>query len=184
MTRDVLHAQARFHSPAAASQSEHQHPEWTNFDGLEPHRRTRTRTRSSTRNSKSIRARKNTTIHIVDGKLRLVFSGNDPGIAMDLRRNTVPPEPYRVTFRLRGGSVDGGELFFTTDAKTTLPCGTRIAFDVKGDGNWQNVKIELPTSKPIQQLRLDVSTGAGKALIRELRRSDTSGKPLLRWPIR
>ena len=132
--------------------------------------------------SKQIRARKNTKLGIVDGELQLVFSGEDPGIAMDLRRNALPPGPYRVTFRLRGGSVDGGELFFTTDAKTTLPRGTRIAFDVKADGNWQNVDIELPTSKSIRQLRLDVSEGAGKASIRDLGLSDVSGKTLLRWP--
>ena len=60
-----------------------------------------------------------------------------------------------MTFRLRGGSVDGGELFFTTDAKTTLPRGTRIEFDVKADGNWHDVEIKLPTSKSIQQLRLE-----------------------------
>ena len=180
MTRDVLHAQPRFYAPATPAESEHRHPEWTNFDGVEPNRRAINR--SSARNSKRIRARKNTKLSIADGELQLVFTGDDPGIAMDLRRNVLPPGPYRVTFRLRGGSVDGGELFFTTDAKTTLPRGTRIAFDVKADGNWQNVDIELPTSKSIRQLRLDVSKGAGKASIRELRLSDVSGKTLLRWP--
>ena len=180
MTRDVLHAQPRFYAPATPAKSEHRHPEWTNFDGVEPNRRAINR--SSARNSKRIRARKNTKLSIADGELQLVFTGDDPGIAMDLRRNVLPPGPYRVTFRLRGGSVDGGELFFTTDATTTLPRGTRIAFDVKADDNWQNVDIELPTSKSIQQLRLDVSKGAGKASIRELRLSDVSGKTLLRWP--
>lgn len=180
MARNVLHAQPRSYAPATPSKSEHRHPEWTNFDGVEPNRRARKR--SSARDSKQIRARKNTKLGIVDGELQLVFSGEDPGIAMDLRRNALPPGPYRVTFRLRGGSVDGGELFFTTDAKTTLPRGTRIAFDVKADGNWQNVDIELPTSKSIRQLRLDVSEGAGKATIRDLGLSDVSGKTLLRWP--
>ena len=87
-----------------------------------------------------------------------------------------------MTFRLSGGSVDGGELFFTTDDRTTLPRGTRISFDVKADGSWQDVDIKLPTENSIQQLRLDVSKGAGKASIRELRLSDASGKTLLSWP--
>ena len=180
MTRDVLHAQPKLYAPAIPSKSEHRHPQWTNFGGVEPNRRAANR--STARSSKRIRARKNTKLSIADGELQLVFTGDDPGIAIDLRRKLLPPGPYRVTFRLRGGSVDGGELFFTTDAKTTLPRGTRIAFDVKADGDWQNVDIELPTSKSIRQLRLDVSKGAGKASIRELRISDVSGKTLLRWP--
>ena len=101
---------------------------------------------------------------------------------MDLRNNALPPGPYRVSFRLSGGSVGGGELFFTTDAKTTLPRGTRLTFDVAADGNWQDVDIELPTKESIQQLRLDVSTGAGTATIRELRLCDAAGKTILRWP--
>ncbi len=172
MTRDVLHAQPKDYAPITPAKPEHRHPQWTNFDSLAPNQR----------NSKPIRARKNTKLSIVEGEVQLVFTGDDPGIAMDLRRNRLPLGPYRVTFRLSGGSVDGGELFFTTDAKTTLPRGTRIAFNVKADGNWQDVEIELPTSKSIQQLRLDVSKGAGKASIRELRLSDDSGRTLLSWP--
>ena len=122
------------------------------------------------------------TLSILDGELRLVFGGDDPGIAMDLRRDAIPAGPYRLTFRLRGGSVDGGELFFTTDPKTTLPRGIRIDFDVTADGNWQEVEVELPTSESIQQLRLDVSTGAGKATIGDLRLRDAAGKVLMRWP--
>lgn len=180
MTREVLHAQPRFFAPAIPSKSEHRHPEWTNFDGREPNRKGKNR--SSIPNSKRIRARKNTQLSIVDSELQLVFTGDDPGIAMDLRRSELPPGPYLLKFHLRGGNAGGGELFFTTDAKTTLPRGTRIAFDVKADGNWQNVDIELPTSKSIRQLRLDVSQGSGKASIRKIRLSDASGKTLQSWP--
>ena len=180
MTRDVLHAQPNSYAPATPATPEHRHREWTNFDGLEPNRKPNSR--SAVRDSKHIRARKNTKLSIDDGQLQLVFTGDDPGIAIDLRRNVLPPGPYRLTFRLNGGSVDGGELFFTTDAKTVLPRGIRMAFDVTADGNWQDVAIELATSKSLQQLRLDVSTGAGMATIRELRLSDASGKTLLSWP--
>ena len=180
MTRDVLHAQPKSYAPATPAKPEHRHREWTNFDGMEPNGKTKKA--SAVRDSKRIRARKNTTLSIANGELQLVFTGDDPGLAMDLRRNVLPPGTYHLTFRLSGGSVDGGELFFTTDTKTILPKGTRIAFDIKADGNWQEVDIELQTSKSIQQLRLDVSTGEGKASIRELRLSDASGKTLLSWP--
>ena len=180
MTRDVLHARPTSWAPATPAQVEHRHPEWTNVQGMEPNRKAKQR--SPVRSSQRIRARKNTTLSIADGELQLVFTGDDPGIAIDLRRNELPSGPYRVTFRLRGGSPDGGELFFTTDADTTLPRGTRIAFDVRADSSWQDVSIELPTKESIQQLRLDVSTGAGKATIGELRLSDAMGKTLVSWP--
>ncbi len=180
MTRDVLHAKPNSYAPATEAKSGHRHPEWTDFSDLQPPGRVKER--SATEDRKRIRARKNTKLSIAGDELQLVFDGEDPGIAMDLRSCGLPPGPYRVTFRLSGGSVDGGELFFTTDSKTTLPRGTRIAFEVTADGNWQDVQIELPTPKSIQQLRLDVSAGAGRASIRELRLTDASGKALLSWP--
>jgi arylsulfatase len=81
-----------------------------------------------------------------------------------------------------GGSRGGGELFFTTDPKTTLPKGNRVSFDVAATGDWQKVDVELKTDKAIQQLRLDVSEGSGEASIRQLRLTDDSGKVLLKWP--
>ena len=132
----------------------------------------------------SIRARKNTKLEIEKGSLNLVFSGEDPGIAMDLRRNALTPGPYHLAFELKGGSEGGGELFFTTDPKTILPKGNRIPFEVAADGDWQKIDIQLKTGKAIQQLRLDVSEGSGEASIRQFRLTDDSGKVLLKWPNR
>lgn len=180
MTRDVLHGGAKTYSPATPKKPEHRHPQWTNFEGKEPGKKDGKS--SGPRKSKLIRARKNTKLNIANDELQLKFTGDDPGIAIDLRRDKVSPGPYRVTFQLNGGSASGGELFFTTDSKTTLPKGTRVAFDVTADGNWQDLDIELKTEKSIQQLRLDVSEGAGNATIRKLRLKDASGKVLLSWP--
>lgn len=181
MTREVLHARSSTYAPAIPAKPEHLHPEWTNFDGMEPNKK-QAKKPSAKVDGKHIRARKNTKLKVVDGELQLTFSGDDPGIAMDLRQNKFPPGPYLVAFRLNGGSVGGGELFFTTDTKTTLPHGERIEFDVKADGSWQEIRIELPTKRSIQQLRLDVCEGAGKASIRDLRLEDHAGKPLITWP--
>ena len=77
MTRDVLHAATEFLRSGNPAKPEHRHPEWTNFDGMEPNQKTRNR--SPVRNSKRIRARKNTKLSIVDGELQLVFTGRRSG---------------------------------------------------------------------------------------------------------
>ncbi|MCP4480915.1 MAG: arylsulfatase [Planctomycetaceae bacterium] len=180
MSRDVLHAPERSYAPTGKAQPVHTNREWTKFDKEAPTGNTKKRKRAGAK--QSIRARKNTKLNITDGTLRLVFSGDDPGIAMDLRKKSLTPGPYRLAFDLKGGSQGGGELFFTTDLKTVLPKGNRIPFEVVADGDWQKVDIELKTDKAIQQLRLDVSEGSGEASIRQLRLTDDSGKVLFKWP--
>ena len=180
MSRDVLHAPERSYAPTGKAQPVHTNREWTKFDKEAPTGNTKKRKRAGAK--QSIRARKNTKLNITDDTLQLVFSGDDPGIAMDLRKKALTPGPYRLAFDLKGGSQGGGELFFTTDLKTILPKGNRVPFEVVADGDWQNVDIELKTDKAIQQLRLDVSEGSGEASIRQLRLTDDSGKVLLKWP--
>ena len=77
MTRDVLHAPAKTYAPAIRGTGEHRHPEWTNFGGMEPNRKTTKG--SAAGGGKRIRARKNTKLSIDEGELQLVFSGDDPG---------------------------------------------------------------------------------------------------------
>lgn len=180
MSRDILHAPERSYAPTGKAQPVHTNREWTKFDKEAPTGKTKKRTRAGAK--QSIRARKNTKLNITDGTLHLVFSGDDPGIAMDLRKKALMPGPYRLAFDLKGGSQGGGELFFTTDLETILPKGNRIPFEVVADGDWQKVDIGLKTDKAIQQLRLDVSEGSGEASIRQLRLTDDSGKVLLKWP--
>ena len=180
MSRDVLHAPSRAYAPTTKAQPVHSNREWTNFDGGPPGKERRKRTRAG--GKRSIRARKNTELTIVDGVLQLVFSGEDPGIAIDLRGLALASGPYRVAFELKGGRSGGGELFFTEDPKTTLPKGVRVPFDVTADGTWQAIEIDLKTDQSIQQLRLDVSEDAGEAEIRQLRLLDDAGKVLLQWP--
>jgi len=114
--------------------------------------------------------------------LQLQFTGDDPGIAMDLRGRELQNGPYRLSFRLRGGTQGGGEMFYTVDPNTTLPKGKRVEFDVRNDGKWQQLALELPTDKRIYQLRIDVSGGPGKATIAELELTDKAGKRIVVWP--
>ena len=185
MSRSVLHAPAASYTPIAASTTAspkpvHKNPQWTDFDSKMP--TPRTRGGKNRVGKQSIRARKNTKLLVDDGMLNLIFSGEDPGIAMDLRSHSLPPGPYRLSFELKGGSVGGGELFFTTNKTEVLPKGKRISFRVAANGNWQMLDLDLKTDKSIQQLRLDVSEGTGAASIRHLRLSDSSGKTLIQWP--
>ena len=180
MTADVLHASSKNSLPTTPANLPHRHPEWTNFQNRPG---TGKRPRGGRRSARKVlRARKNTRLTMDKGELQLEFTGDDPGLAMDLRNLKLAPGPYQVTFRLQGGSRDGGELFYTTDPKNTLPRGKRVAFEVLADGKWQSVAIELPTRKSLQQLRIDVSDGPGRATIADLKLLDAAGKPLVQWP--
>jgi arylsulfatase len=181
MTRDVLHAPPQSYTPAVEARLPHRHPQWTNFDNPQASAVTGRRSRGRARAANAIRARKNTQLSIVDGMLQLRFTGDDPGIAMDLRQRELPDGPYRLSFRLLGGA-QGGEMFYTTDPKTTLPKSQRVEFDVRADGKWQEIVLELPTNKRIHQLRLDVSPGPGEATIADLKLTDKEGNLITVWP--
>jgi arylsulfatase len=125
---------------------------------------------------------RNTRLKVVEGRLQLPFTGEDPGIAMDRRGRELPQGPYCLTFRLLGGMKGGGEVFSTTDPTTTPAKGERLEFKILADGTWQPITLDLPTDSRSYQLRLDVSPGAGKATIADLKLGDRHGKTLINWP--
>jgi arylsulfatase len=182
MTHNVLHASGRHSLPAIQAKIPHTNPQWTNFDRPAPAQGARARRRTNKGLGNRIRARKNTELTISDGTLQLRFTGEDPGIALDLRSLKLPAGPYRLKFRLLGGVKDGGDVFYTVDPKVTLPRGKRIEFPIRGDGKWQEVEIELPTNKQLQQLRIDFSSGAGKATVADLKLQDADGMVIASWP--
>jgi arylsulfatase A-like enzyme len=182
MTRDLLHTQPTSYAPVTDARFPHHHPEWTRFDNRTTVAGRDRRSRGPGRARAAIRARKNTRLTVAQGMLQLQFTGDDPGIAMDLRSRALPKGPYHLRFRLLDGVQHGGEVFYTTDPKTTLPKGERLAFDILANGHWQPIAIDIPTPKRIYQLRIDVSSGAGKATIAELRLTDTEGKQIAAWP--
>jgi len=182
MTKTVLHASPKSYATTIDAKLPHRHQEWTNFDGGPgPASGKPNRLKGRRGPANRIRARKNTKLTIVDGELRLEFSGDDPGIAMDLRGRDMPVGPYRLTFRLQGGTKGGGELFYTTDLKTILPKGERIEFSVDADGKWHDIDLRLPTKQRIYQLRLDVGEGVSKAIVSGLTLLDSAGKRVITW---
>lgn len=192
MTKNVLHAPANVASPVREAVMPHRHREWTNYDARTPDEYVSRKNRGqnedapqatqSRKSTNTIRARKNTSLKIEGRALHLEFTGDDPGVAMDLRAHKLPAGPYKLTFELVGGSKDGGEVFYTTQPNQTLPKGDRREFAIRADGETQQISIDLPTTESLQQLRLDVSHEKGTATIIDLRLMTASGETLISWP--
>jgi len=177
MTRDLLHASQGSYSPVKPAELPHRHPEWTNFE-VDPQDRG---PRKST-STGGIRARKNTKMKIKDSELRLTFTGEDPGIAIDQIGKEVGAGPYRVTFRLSTKTAGQGELFYTTRPEMILPEGVRVEFPVEASEGWQEIQVDIPIDCRIYKLRIDVSEGEGEATIADLKLRDRQGKVLIAWP--
>ncbi|WP_261344927.1 arylsulfatase [Novipirellula artificiosorum] len=129
-----------------------------------------------------IRARKNTELVVGPGKLNLKFTGDDPGIAMDLRRDReISTGPYQLTFELETSWQGSGEVFYTIDDQKALPNGLRVRFPVTGSEASQKVRIPIDTSERLRQLRLDITDGPGAAVISNLQLSNSAGELVRNW---
>ncbi|MBL6765220.1 MAG: arylsulfatase [Verrucomicrobiae bacterium] len=192
MTKNVLHAPAKVAAPVTPAALPHRHREWTNFEGDTPAEYVRKKVKAGREGSAKtparaigrnlIRARKNTALKIVGSELHLKFTGDDPGLAMDLRGNDIPNGPYSLAFRLLSGAKVGGEILYTIDPKLTLPKGTSVKFPVEAGDEWREMRVELATDKQIRQVRLDIGDGPGEARIDGLRLLNATGETLLSWP--
>ncbi len=182
MTKNTHHAAPKVYAPAESAELPHRHREWTNFQQQDaPQAGTRQAGKASQRTN-PIRARKNTKL-IVDGlQLKLKFTGEDPGIAIDLRDVELPTGPYQLSFQLLGGGKEGGDVFYTIDAKTSLPNGKRVEFEIPANDHWHQITIDLPDDNRLHQLRIDVSDGPGEASIKEMKLTDQHGTEIIAWP--
>lgn len=182
MSRDVLHS-SRLASPKIVPKDlPRSNREWTNYsDSPEPPAASPNR-RSGRDPSSTIRARKNTSLVYEGTTLHLTFTGDDPGLAMDLRNHQeLAPGPYQLVFDLITTLEGTGEVYFTTDPKSSLPNGTRLTFPVKNAPEPQKISIVIDTAKTLQQLRLDVAQGTGKATIKNLRLLGSDQTVLKTW---
>lgn len=196
MTTEVLHSPAKAKTQIKPAVLPHRHPEWTNFEATTARDYKRPgKTSSATRKqggagrlraANKIRARKNTTMEVVGNELRLQFTGDDPGIAMDMRRQPIPDGPFEVTFKLKSDAAlkerATGEIFYTTDGKTTLPKGSVVSFTIDSTDEWQVVRAKIDSKQRIYQLRIDVDDGPGKATIADLQLLGPNGRALISWP--
>ena len=185
MAREVLHSDRLANPKIAPTKSPRTNREWTNYsDSPKPPKVSASRRRGQKKpaSPRSIRARKNTTFVREGNTLKLTFTGEDPGIALDLRDfASLPQGPYQLTFDLTSNLSGTGELYFTTDRKSTLPNGTRLTFPVKDSLKAQSIHLEIKTAQTINQLRLDVAQGPGKATLSNLKLMDAQKTVLIDW---
>ena len=181
ISRNVLHSESIANTKLTAASNPKGNREWTKFsDTNEPP--TNAQKKGSRTGKPPIRSRKNTKLTRKDNTLQLTFTGDDPGIAMDFRRTSKPPVgPYFLSFTLTTENKDTGHLYFTTNQTSVLPKAAPISFPVNGDNTPQKIRIAIDTNKSLHQLRLDVSSGPGKAIIEELKLLGQNKKTLLDW---
>ncbi|MEM9281941.1 MAG: arylsulfatase, partial [Verrucomicrobiota bacterium] len=181
MTENVLRSEKIANRKMSPIEVPRTNKEWTVFsDSTEPP------AAKSRRNQLGgpdrIRARKNTKLVRQPGTLLLTFTGEDPGIALDLRGLKLRPTgPYQVSFNLFTNIAATGDIFFTTDGKTVLPNGENRKFPVIGSDGVQLVCVDLETDEQIHQLRIDVSDGEGAAEISNLRLLGPEGEVIKDW---
>lgn len=177
MSRDVLHSSKLADPTIRPAEIPRTNREWTVFgDSLEP-------PLTKPRGANHIRARKNTKLVQKGNTLILTFTGEDPGITMDLRSlDSLPSGPYVVAFTLTTDWEGKGDLFYTTDPKTTLPKGEQVTFPIGGTEAAEEIEIPLATEGKMHQLRIDVSDGVGSARIEGLQLRKQGGEVLKQWP--
>jgi len=185
MTDSVLGAPAKANIPVLTEATGHKHPEWTAFDlplaevGKADRKPRKAR---GQRASDKIRARKNTKMKVSGSEIRLEFTGDDPGIAIDRIKSLGQPGPYRLTFRLRSQAGENGEVYFQTNPKLTLPNSERVEFTIRDDNQWHEISLALNTKKTILGFRLDTGDENGPSIIADLKLRDAEGKVLRAWP--
>lgn len=175
MATNVLHMNLSEEMEMKPAEFPKTNREWTTYsDSLEP---------PVAGNKRSeIRARKNTKMTQKAGAMKLTFTGEDPGLAIDLRSlKNLPAGPYVLSFELTTSWKGSGDIFYTTEAKTILPKGINLSFPVTGDNVAQEIRVELATTEKLHQLRLDVADGAGSATLKNFRLLSEDSKVLHDW---
>lgn len=181
MSRNVLKSEKLADPKMRAIEAPRKNRQWTVFsDSAEPPAASSAKKRKT--RSKPVRARKNTKLTWQSGVLLLTFTGEDPGITMDLRgMKEIPSGPYQVVLDLKTDAKGTGEIFFTTDKRTILPRGENIPFPVNGTEDAQPVRVDLKTDMRLHRLRIDVSDGEGAAEIAHLRLLGPDCKVIKDW---
>jgi arylsulfatase A-like enzyme len=189
MAENVLDAPARERAPVNATTAK-VHREWTVFASPDAsnarHQEAKEARKKKTRGpavaETRIRGRVGTKFVVQDGALLLDCVGDDPGLAIDNLPAAANGGPYTLEFRLQSRASGDGEIYWTTDAATTLPRGGHAIFPVKHDGHWQTVSLRIPETKSLYALRLDPCAGTGSVRIEGLRLRDARGEVVKSWP--
>lgn len=187
MAADVLRAPPKERAPVAEKSSGHLHREWSIYSGengavTSSRGKAGTAPRKKAAQTHSIRARVGTKLRVIGGEFALECEGNDPGLAFDSLGALSTAGPYELSFRLQSHASGNGEVYFTTHAKTQLPAGKHLDFQVTHDGEWQEISLRLDTTEKLYGLRLDPCAGPGRVRMSHLELRDATGKVLRTWP--
>jgi len=180
MSDNVLMLSAKENKPVDTQVTPKTNREWTDYDLPLRSAKLKVNRKASKAvdDSKSLpRARIGTKLRQENDQLVLTCSGDDPGLAFnDLSIDSAGP--YTLTFRLQAHSRGEGEIYWTTDATTTLPKGKHLAFPVTHDGQWHEVTLKIDDAKTLHALRLDPCAGPGEVRIESLTLLDSAGNDL------
>ncbi|MBN2452054.1 MAG: sulfatase-like hydrolase/transferase, partial [Lentisphaeria bacterium] len=188
MSAKVLLAPEREYAPVAPQATAQTHPEWTDFSdpGASSERKRGARGTKTPGEGAgtdgSIRARIGTRLRIEGTQLVLDCEGPDPGLAFDALPAMGDEGPYTLTFRLSSTAGGSGEIYWTTDGRTTLPKGGHLEVAVTHDGQWRTVTLAIPETRRLHALRLDPCAAAGTVRIESLELRSASGGTLAAWP--
>ena len=195
MTENVLKAPASELKPVAAEATEQRHREWTVYVDAKASRMTpetgkgkarkgkgKGKAKAAAAGTKMPRARVGTKLTVEGAELVLECTGEDPGLAFNGVPGVTVAGPYSVVFSVQSQASGGGEVYYTTDAKTILPKGKHLTFDVQHDGQWHSHTVKLETSDTLHSFRLDACAGPGSVRIKELKLLDAQGHVLQNWP--
>ena len=186
MAANVLKVPAKENKPVATEATLQINPQWTHYDstsggGKDKKKAKRKATQEAEAKTTPPRARKGTKLTIAKGQLILQCTGTDPGLAFE-SLNLKSPGPYTLAFRLQSKASGPAELYWTTDAETTLPNGKHLAFEVQHDGEWHEHPLRIDEAKTLHGLRLDPCGGEGEVKIEGLALKGADGKVLAQWP--
>jgi arylsulfatase len=187
MSANVLMVPAKENQPVATGVAPKTNREWTDYDapltaGKAKGKGKRKASKAGASASAALpRARKGTTLTVEGTQLVLACAGDDPGLAFN-SVNVTTAGPYTLTFRLQSHASGEGEIFWTTDAETTLPNGKHQDFAVTHDGQWHDVSLTIAEPKALVGLRLNPCAGKGEVRIDSLQLKDAHGTTLKSWP--
>jgi len=192
MTKNVLRAPAKEYKPVDTTPSlPHRHGQWTDYTAVDAsaarhdaakQKKKAKRTATPRSDGTGIRARVHTKLMIEDDELVLTCSGNDSGLSFDQLPDLKVSGPYKLVFGLKSKAGGGGQIFWTTDAETKLPKGQQQAFEVRHDGEWQQIALTIDTEEKLYALRLDPCSAPGAVRIKGLKLLDAAGQILHTWP--
>ncbi|TWU29033.1 hypothetical protein [Novipirellula artificiosorum] len=116
--------------------------------------------------------------------IRLIATGDDPGILIDWRDRQLPAGPYRLVMRVRGGGPADGELMYTVSPGDNPQRGKKISFAIEGDPKaWQDIDLPIPERKRMYQLRIDPRQKPGELMIAEMKLIGADDSVITSWPI-